>query len=221
MYGVQPLIGDAATEAALRSQAPGSRLIHIAAHGQLNTTNPLFSRLYLAPDPSDPRDDGALEVHEVYGLDLSRADMVTLSACQTQLGSQSNGDDIVGLSRAFIYAGAPTVVASLWSVDDEATAALMQAFYTHLKEGMGKAQALRRGAIRPAPRRGAPAVGAPVLLGSVRPDGGSWRLSAPKRRSVGYQPGSWRWQGVGWARSCWGSVQPGGCDGNSKAWLGW
>jgi CHAT domain-containing protein len=142
MYGAQPLIGDAATEAALRSQAPGSRLIHIAAHGQFNTTSPLFSRLYLAPDPSDPRDDGALEVHEVYGLDLSRADMVTLSACQTQIGSQSSGDDIVSLSRAFIYAGAPTVVASLWSVDDEATAALMQAFYTHLKEGMGKAQAL-------------------------------------------------------------------------------
>jgi CHAT domain-containing protein len=69
--------------------------------------------------------------------------MVTLSACQTQLGGQSNGDDIVGLSRAFIYAGAPTVVASLWSVDDEATAVLMEAFYTHLKAGMGRAKALR------------------------------------------------------------------------------
>jgi CHAT domain-containing protein len=142
LYGTQPLIGDAATEAAFRSHAPGSRLIHIAAHGQLDTTGPLSSRLYLAPDPSDPADDGALEVHEVYGLDLTRADVVTLSACQTQLGSQSNGDDIVGLSRAFIYAGAPTVVASLWSADDEATAALMTAFYAHLKEGMGKAQAL-------------------------------------------------------------------------------
>ena len=70
LYGAQPLIGAAATEAAFRSQAPGSRLIHIAAHGQLNTASPLFSRVYLAPDPSDPRDDGALEIHEVYGLDL-------------------------------------------------------------------------------------------------------------------------------------------------------
>jgi CHAT domain-containing protein len=144
LYGAQPIIGDAATEAAFRSQAPGSRLIHIAAHGQLNAKNPLFSRLILAPDAgSQPKDDGALEVHEVYGLDLTHADMVTLSACQTQLGGQSNGDDIVGLSRAFIYAGAPTVVASLWSVDDEATAVLMEAFYTHLKAGMGKAVALR------------------------------------------------------------------------------
>ena len=139
LYGTQPSIGDAATEAAFRSQAPGSRLIHIAAHGQLNTVSPLFSRLILAPEAGD---DGALEVHEIYGFDLTRADLVTLSACQTQLGSQSNGDDVVGLSRAFIYAGAPTVVASLWSVDDEATSALMKAFYTHLKDGMGKAQAL-------------------------------------------------------------------------------
>ena len=144
LYGAQPLIGDAATEAALRSQAPGSRLIHIAAHGQLNARNPLFSRLILAPDAGPlAEDDGALEVREVYGLNLTHADMVTLSACQTQLGSQSNGDDIVGLSRAFIYAGAPTVVASLWSVDDEATAVLMEAFYTHLKAGIGKAEALR------------------------------------------------------------------------------
>ena len=65
LYGAQPLIGDAATEAAFHSQAPDSRLIHIAAHGQLNTASPLFSRLYLAPDPGDPADDGALEVHEV------------------------------------------------------------------------------------------------------------------------------------------------------------
>jgi CHAT domain-containing protein/tetratricopeptide (TPR) repeat protein len=140
LYGVQPLVGDAATEVAFRSQAPDSRLIHIAAHGQLNTKSPLFSRLFLA---STAEDDGALEVHEVYSLDLRHTDMVTLSACRTQLGSQSDGDDIVGLSRAFIYAGASTVVASLWSVDDEATASLMKAFYTHLRDGMGKAEALR------------------------------------------------------------------------------
>ncbi len=79
LYGAQPTIGEAATEAAFRSQAPGSRLIHIAAHGQLNARNPLFSRLVLAPDVGpQAEDDGALEVHEVYGLDLTHADMVTL-----------------------------------------------------------------------------------------------------------------------------------------------
>ena len=66
-----------------------------------------------------------------------------LSACETQLGAQSRGDDIVGLSRAFIYAGTPSVVGSLWSVNDRATAVLMTAFYQRLAEGMNKAEALQ------------------------------------------------------------------------------
>ena len=172
LYGAQPIIGDAATEAALRSQAPGHRLIHIAAHGQLNAKSSLFSRLILA---SQAEDDGALEVHEVYGLDLTHADMVTLSACQTQLGSQSNGDDVVGLSRAFIYAGAPTVVASLWSVDDEATAGLMLGILHPPEKRHGQGRSAARSAVRPAPRRDAPAVGTPLLLGCVHPDGGPGR----------------------------------------------
>ncbi|MCL5995326.1 MAG: CHAT domain-containing protein, partial [Chloroflexi bacterium] len=80
---------------------------------------------------------------EVYGLDLHNTDLVVLSACETQLGRQSQGDDIIALNRAFMYAGTPTVVASLWSVNDEATSQLMRSFYQHLKEGMGKAEALR------------------------------------------------------------------------------
>jgi CHAT domain-containing protein len=141
MYGVEPLIGSAATESSFREQVGRARLIHVAAHGQLNAANPLFSRLVLAPDQAN---DGSLEVHEVYGLDLRHADLVTLSACQTQLGVRSGGDDLVGLSRAFIAgAGVPTVVASLWSVDDEATAALMRAFYAGMRSGLGKAEALQ------------------------------------------------------------------------------
>jgi len=66
-----------------------------------------------------------------------------LSGCQSQLGKRSRGDDIIGMSRAFIYAGTPSVIASLWSVDDEATQQLMVAFYTHLKYGQSKAEALR------------------------------------------------------------------------------
>jgi CHAT domain-containing protein/Tfp pilus assembly protein PilF len=140
LFAQQPLTGNAATETALRTSAGNARYVHIAAHGQLNTANPLFSRLVLAPDGTN---DGSLEVHEVYGLDLRRTDLVTLSACQTQLGLHSGGDDMVGLSRAFTAgAGAQSVVASLWSVDDEATAALMQAFYTGLRAGLGKAEAL-------------------------------------------------------------------------------
>jgi CHAT domain-containing protein/Tfp pilus assembly protein PilF len=140
LYGIQALVGDAATETAFRTRAGQVAIIHVAAHGQLNVPNPLFSRIALAADKDN---DGDLEVHEVYELDLRHADLVVLSACQTQLGDQSLGDDIVGLNRAFIYAGTPTVIASLWSVDDEATAIFMTSFYRHLKDGMGKAEALR------------------------------------------------------------------------------
>jgi CHAT domain-containing protein len=140
LYGTRALVGGEATESAFSAGARGAGILHLAAHGQLNTASPLFSRIVLAPDGVS---DGSLEVHEVYGLDLASADLVVLSACQTQLGAQSRGDDVVGLNRAFIYAGAPTVIASLWSVDDQATREFMTSFYAHLRQGMGKAAALQ------------------------------------------------------------------------------
>jgi CHAT domain-containing protein len=85
-----------------------------------------------------------LEVREVYGLDLSNADLVVLSACETNLGELSAGDEIVGLNRAFIYAGSPSILASLWSVEDEAMKDLMVAFYSYLDGGHTKGEALRR-----------------------------------------------------------------------------
>jgi CHAT domain-containing protein len=124
------LTGAQATEAAFRRDAPGRRVIHVASYGILNKNNPLFSFVQLEAGGGD---DGRLEVHEVFGLDLA-ADLVVLSACQTGLGSGAlsdvpPGDDWVGLTRAFLHAGAGTVVATLWSVDDWATAALMEQFY--------------------------------------------------------------------------------------------
>ena len=69
---------------------------------------------------------------------------MTLSACETGLGKALSGDDLVGLTRGFLYAGSSNIVASLWEVDDEATSLLMQAFYTRLKAGIGKQEALRQ-----------------------------------------------------------------------------
>jgi len=105
-------------------------VLHLATYGVLNKQNPLFSFVKLAPDAAE---DGRLEVHEVFGLHLA-ADLVVLSACQTGLGSGAladvpAGDDWVGLTRAFLHAGARRVVAALWPVDDWATAALMERFY--------------------------------------------------------------------------------------------
>jgi len=126
----QVLTGSAATESAFRRLAPSRRVLHLATYGILNKQNPLFSFVQLAPDAAE---DGRLEVHEVFGLHLA-ADLVVLSACQTGLGSGAladvpAGDDWVGLTRAFLHAGARRVMATLWPVDDWATAALMERFY--------------------------------------------------------------------------------------------
>jgi CHAT domain-containing protein len=154
LYGVEPLLGKAATEGAVRERVAEAGIVHLAAHGHYNPVAPLSSLIALAPD--DPASgsgssseqatyDGWLTVGEVYGLDLSQTDLVVLSACQTHLGELSQGDELVGLTRAFIFAGTPTVVASLWNVNDEATSFLMERFYSHLKEdGLGKAEALRQ-----------------------------------------------------------------------------
>lgn len=140
LFNTNALLGSAATETAFRYRAGGSRTLFLAAHGTLSRSNPLFSRIFLAPDREN---DGILKVHEVYGLDLSKADLVVLSACQTQLGERSEGDDIIGLNRAFIYAGTPTVVASLWSVQDKQTGELMVSFFKYLRGGRSKAEALQ------------------------------------------------------------------------------
>src|SRR5206468_1964116 len=80
LYGTQALVGGAASESAFRAGAAGASILHLAAHGEYNPASPLFSRLFLGPDGAN---DGALEVHEVYGLDLAKADLVVLSACET------------------------------------------------------------------------------------------------------------------------------------------
>lgn len=140
LFGGAALTGASATRSALQARAANARILHLAAHAEINVKNPLFSRIFLAPDGQD---DGRLEVPEIYNLDLGRTDLVVLSACQTQLGARSWSDDVAGLSRAFIYAGSPSVLASLWNVDDQATSDLMLAFYRNLKGGAGKAAALR------------------------------------------------------------------------------
>jgi len=140
IYGTQALVTPNATKSTLRNRARECTILHIAAHAELNPNNPLFSRIYLAPDKDD---SGMLDVGEVYELDLRRANLVVLSACETELGAQSSGDDVVGMNRAFLYAGTPTVISSLWTVDDQSTGLLMESFYKHLKSGMSKAAALQ------------------------------------------------------------------------------
>ena len=120
------------------------RYVHFATHGLLNSEQPGLSGILLSSyDESGKRQNGFLQLHDVYNLKLS-ADLVVLSACETALGKDIKGEGLVGLTRGFMYAGVPRIVASLWKVDDAATAELMGMFYkSMLTEGKRPADALR------------------------------------------------------------------------------
>jgi CHAT domain-containing protein len=137
--GTAALFGEAATESALVSMGPNYAAIHIASHGLFDPINPLASRLLLAPDADA---DGNLTLLELYDLRLN-ADLITLSACETGLADVAAGDELVGLTRGFLYAGARTIIASWWQVDDAATALMMQTFYK-LQPELGPRAALAR-----------------------------------------------------------------------------
>lgn len=117
--------------------------VHMATHGVLNTTSPLFNSILTAPEPSGA---SRLSLYELTGLRV-RTRLVVLSACQTDLGKLSSGDEITGFARMFLQAGANTVIASLWRVNDTSTAILMSGFYKNLKAGKPPADALRLSAL--------------------------------------------------------------------------
>jgi CHAT domain-containing protein/tetratricopeptide (TPR) repeat protein len=140
-FGTKPLLGSGATETRLRERAKGVDVLHLAAHARPDPKSPGFSRLALAGDRAN---DGFLEAHEISSdLDLEGVNLVVLSACETAIGARSGGDEVMSLARAFIYAGSPAVVATLWRVDDAATARLMEIFYDRLLLGSTPAAALR------------------------------------------------------------------------------
>jgi CHAT domain-containing protein/tetratricopeptide (TPR) repeat protein len=140
LLDIRPLFGAQAKEAQLYKLAGRIDLLHVAAHGFYEPRSPLFSRIALAPDQEH---DGNLEVHEILSaLDLTGVNLVVLSACETARGERSRGDEITGLTRAFLSAGSPGVISTLWNIDDEAAVVLMEEFYHHLLAGASAAEAL-------------------------------------------------------------------------------
>lgn len=132
-----------ATKPRAISLSPDYDILHFAVHGELKEDDPLGSGLLLA---SDGKENGRLEAREIFSLNL-KADMVVLSACETGLGKITNGDEIIGLTRAFIYAGTPSVVTTLWKVNDRASYELMREFYSNLKSAK-KSEALRQAQLK-------------------------------------------------------------------------
>lgn len=138
-------LGPDATEERAKSLGPESRLIHFACHGLLDERFPLNSALALTlPEhQAEGQENGLLQAWEIFESVHLDADLVTLSACDTALGKEMGGEGLVGLTRAFQYAGARSVLASLWGVADDSTARFMKSFYSHLHNGKSKDEALR------------------------------------------------------------------------------
>lgn len=132
------LLGESATKQVMVTKGRNYRYLHLATHGFVDSKYPMYSGLAFY--------NSLLQTYEVFNLQLE-ADLVTLSACETGLGQLRTGEGMVGLARAFMYAGTPSVVVSLWSVNDEATSLVMTAFYRNLRAGMNKGEALRRAKI--------------------------------------------------------------------------
>ncbi|HEX8845415.1 MAG TPA: CHAT domain-containing tetratricopeptide repeat protein [Pyrinomonadaceae bacterium] len=149
------LLNEEATLAALREQAPTADVLHLACHGQFRPDNPLFSSLRLG--------DGWLTARDTYELNLN-CELATLSACETGVNEVAPGDELIGLTRGFFSAGAPSLLLSLWIIDDEATADLMTVFYRRLLDGLAPAAALRAAQLDLLARRPHPFFWSPFML---------------------------------------------------------
>jgi CHAT domain-containing protein len=140
IFNVEPIIGNQATKAAVFNQLKTASIVHLATHGLLNAVKDnVPGAIALAPSGSD---NGLLTASEIFDLKLT-SDLVVLSACDTGRGV-IKGDGVIGLSRSFIAAGVPSVVVSLWAVNDNSTSVLMSDFYRNLKINPNKAQSMRQ-----------------------------------------------------------------------------
>jgi CHAT domain-containing protein/tetratricopeptide (TPR) repeat protein len=134
---------EANREAIMGGSIARQRIIHFATHGMMDTRHPEMSGLVLSMfNKKGEYQDGYVRLSDIYDLKLS-ADLVVLSSCESALGKDLGAEGIIGLPRAFLYAGARSVVASLWKVDDDVTVTLMSAFYSRLQRGEDPAQALQ------------------------------------------------------------------------------
>jgi CHAT domain-containing protein len=135
---------DASREALLGPEIGQYRVVHLATHSLFDNEHPELSGVVLSlVDRSGKPQNGFLRVYDIYNLRLG-ADLVVLSACQTALGGEIKGEGLIGLTRGFLYAGAPRIAATLWAIDDRATVEMMKRFYTEmLARGERPAAAMR------------------------------------------------------------------------------
>ncbi len=142
IWGGQLLARKQAREAKIKELLPTYNILHFATHGVINLTQPNLS--YLALDSHQNQlQDGRLQIEEILNMELS-AELVFLGACQTNIGKYYQSEGVMSLARAFTYAGAKSIVASLWSIDDEQTSTVTKWYYQYLKKSKSKSAALRQ-----------------------------------------------------------------------------
>ena len=161
-----------ASKSRFREVARAGRILHIAAHAEVDDLDPLQSRILFAEERDDA---GFLDAREVYGVDLTGVSLVTLSACESGLGRIARGDEILGFTRSFLTAGASALLVSLWPVADNSTELLMTNFYDRFSKGTPAIDAMRASqlAVLRTPRFAHPFFWAPFNLI------GDWRLALP------------------------------------------
>jgi CHAT domain-containing protein len=147
-------VGAAARENRFKAEAGDARIIHLATHGILADSSPLYSYIALSQEEASKSEDGILEAWEVMEMKLN-ADLVVLSACETGRGRSSAGEGLIGLTWAFFVAGAPTTIVSQWKVEERSTTELMAEFHRHYqrklkapKSSYSTAEALRRASLK-------------------------------------------------------------------------
>jgi CHAT domain-containing protein len=142
LLGGMVFTGEDADEDRFYSMAPGSRILHLATHAFIDDEDPLKSVLVFTENPGAD-EDGLLNVYELYGLELD-AGLAVLSACNTGSGKLLGGEGVMSLARAFFYAGVPSIIMTLWTVDDRKSYEVMLSFYKHLLRGRSAGTSLQR-----------------------------------------------------------------------------
>jgi CHAT domain-containing protein len=143
------LTGDLATEENFRQNVSKYDIIHFGTHTEVNNESPLLSRLILSSDGKDSlsANDGYLHAYEIYDMSL-QAELAVLTACQTGTGKPNNSEGVFSLAYGFAYAGCPSVVMSLWQVDEKTSIEIIENFYENLSEGMPRNEALRQAKLK-------------------------------------------------------------------------
>ena len=138
-FGGKVLIGKDATINSTKREISNAKIIHLATHACLDDDNPEFNKIYLADD--------YLSNNDLYNLKLN-SELAVLSACETGSGKLAKGEGVMSLARGFIHAGCPSIIMSLWSIDDCATSKIMINFYDELYKGIPKTEALKNAKIK-------------------------------------------------------------------------